>query len=128
MVEKLFFYEKLKKAPAWFAHTYAMVLVIVGWMIFAIEDIRELMTYLGIMLGMGGADFISSQAMYYLKNYFFVLIVLVLASLPIGKNIYSKIKESVKIVFEPLAIALVLIVCTAYLVDSTYNPFLYFRF
>lgn len=128
MIEKLFFYEKLKKAPAWLAHTYAMVLVVVGWMIFAIEDIHELIAYLGIMLGMGGADFISSQVMYYLKNYFFVLIVLVLASLPVGKNIYKKIKEPVKIVFEPLAIALALIVCTAYLVDSTYNPFLYFRF
>ena len=128
MVEKLFLYEKLKKVPAWMGHVYAMLLVVIGWMVFAIEDIHKLMGYLGIMFGAGGAKILSPQVIYYLQNYSVVLIVLFLASLPTGKKIYGKIKEPVKNIFEPFAIALVLIVCTAYLVDSTYNPFLYFRF
>lgn len=128
MVEKLFLYEKLKKVPAWIGHIYAMLLVVIGWMVFAIEDIHKLMGYLGIMFGAGGAKILSPQVIYYLQNYSVVLIVLFLASLPTGKKIYGKIKEPVKNIFEPFAIAVVLIVCTAYLVDSTYNPFLYFRF
>lgn len=128
MIEKLFLYNKLKKAPGWVGHVYTMLLVIVGWMIFAMEDIHRMTAYLGVMLGTSGAKFLSAQVLYYLKNYAVILMVLVFAALPMGKAIYGKMKEQIKCVFEPVAIVLMLLVCTAYLVDSTYNPFLYFRF
>ena len=128
MVEKLFLYEKLKKVPSIFAHFYAMFFVIGGWMIFAIEDIGRLKGYMGIMLGIGHAGFVSSQVIYYVRNYMCVFLLLLMASLPIGKNIYEKMREPVKKFFTPIAVAGVILVCTAYLVDSTYNPFLYFRF
>ena len=89
---------------------------------------KLLFKYLGTMIGVNGASLVSSHAAYYFKNYVVLFVVLILASLPLGKFIYSKFNDKVKNVFAPIAIAAVLIVCTAYLVDSTYNPFLYFRF
>ena len=121
-------YKRLQKIPAVFSHIYTLLLVIGGWMLFAIEDMGRLGKYLATMIGLNGAGFVSSQAMYYLQNYLVMFIVLIIASMPVGKFIYSKINDKVKSVIVPVAIAFVLVVCTAYLVDSTYNPFLYFRF
>lgn len=128
MVEKLFLYEKLKKIPSWISHCYAMFFVIGGWMIFAIEDFQKLTGYLGTMIGIGGAGLLSSQVLYYLRNYLAVLVILTVAGLPVGKKLYEKMPKNVQKVFSTVGVLFVLMVCTAYLVDSTYNPFLYFRF
>ncbi|MBE5926175.1 MAG: MBOAT family protein [Lachnospiraceae bacterium] len=128
MVEKLFLYKWLQKIPAIFSHIYTLLLVIGGWMLFAIEDSSRLFKYLGTMFAVNGADLISSQAVYCFRNYAVLFIALIIASMPVGKFIYGKMNDKVKNIFAPIAIAAVLIICTAYLVDSTYNPFLYFRF
>lgn len=128
IMEKLFLYKWLQKIPAVFSRIYTLLLVIGGWMLFAIEDMGRLLKYLAAMTGVNGTELISSQEMYYLKNYLLVFIILVFASMPVGKCVYEKISDRIKSVFVPVAVALVLVVCTAYLVDSTYNPFLYFRF
>ncbi|MBQ3666079.1 MAG: MBOAT family protein [Lachnospiraceae bacterium] len=127
-IEKLFLYKTLKKASSVFTHIYTMFFVVIGWMIFAIEDMRHLVKYLGVMFGIGSEGILSSQALYYLRDYGIVFVILIFACLPAGKYLYGKMKDSVKNLLVPAAIAIVLLLCTAYLVDSTYNPFLYFRF
>ena len=66
--------------------------------------------------------------LYYLRSYGPMLVILAIASLPAGKLLFAKIPEKVQTVVIPILIAAVLVISTAYLVDSTYNPFLYFRF
>ena len=65
---------------------------------------------------------------FYIKNYAVIFIAAILACLPLGKNLYNRIPVRVQSVLTPLLIVLVLVISTAYLVDASYNPFLYFRF
>ena len=128
MLEKAFLLQRLERAPAIVAHAYTMLLVIIGWTLFAIDDFSHLREYLGVMFGIGGAGFASAQVLYYLRDYGVTLVILIFASLPVGKKLYDRTPEKVRLIAVPVCIVLVLTLATAYLVDSTYNPFLYFRF
>ena len=128
MIEKLFLHKWLKKMHPLLLHIYTLILVVCGWMLFAIEDSGRLFDYFGAMTGFAGIPLISSQVLYYIKNYFTLFIVSICASMPVGKFIYNKLNDNIKNIIAPIGIACILIICTAYLVDSTYNPFLYFRF
>jgi len=127
-IEKAFLLKWLKKAPAVVSHIYTMFLVIIGWTLFAIDDVSMLGRYIGVMFGAGGAGFMSAQVLYYLRSYGPMLVILVIASIPLGKKLFNKLPEKVRSVLVPILIVFVLVTATAYLVDSTYNPFLYFRF
>ncbi len=127
-IEKAFLLKWLKKAPAAISHIYTMLLVIIGWALFAIDDISRLGEYLGAMFGFGGAALMSSQVLYYLRSFGPMLVILIFACLPAGKLLFAKIPEKVQTVIVPILVVFVLLISTAYLVDSTYNPFLYFRF
>ena len=105
-----------------------MFLVVIGWTLFAIDDVSTLGSYIGVMFGAGGAGLMSSQVLYYLRSYGPMLIILIIASIPLGKKLFNKLPEKVRAVLVPILIVFVLVIATAYLVDSTYNPFLYFRF
>ena len=105
-----------------------MFLVVIGWTLFAIDDVSLLGSYIGAMFGAGGAGFISSQVLYYLRSYAPMLVILIIASIPLGKNLFNKLPHKLRAVLVPILIVFVLVTATAYLVDSTYNPFLYFRF
>lgn len=128
MLEKAFLLKWLDKAPAAVSHIYTMLLVVIGWALFAIDDISQLGSYLGVMFGVGGAGCISPQVLYYLRSYGPMLVILLIACLPLGKQLFAKLPEKLRTVLVPILIVFVLLISTAYLVDSTYNPFLYFRF
>ena len=128
MLEKAFLLRWLERAPSIIAHAYTMLLVIIGWTLFAIDDFSHLREYLGVMFSIGSAGFASDQVLYYLRDYGVMLVILIFASLPVGKKLYDKTPERVRIIAVPVCIVLVLALATAYLVDSTYNPVLYFRF
>ena len=128
MLEKFFLLEKLKKAPALVGHVYTMALVLVSWAIFAIEDFSHLVSYLKVMFGLGGVPVQDGAFGYYLGSYLPILVIAAVASTPLGVKLFAKLPEKAK---QGAGVALVLaglLVCTAYLVDGTYNPFLYFRF
>ncbi len=128
VLEKAFVLEWLKKAPSIVCHIYTMFLVIVSWAIFAVEgSFSEILPYLSAMFG-GTGLIANTDFLYYLLNFGIVIIVCIIASTPFVSNSVKKTPEKV---FKPLSVILMFIalfVCTAYLVDSTYNPFLYFRF
>ena len=128
MIEKFFLLDKLKKAPAVVGHVYTMALVLVSWAIFAIEDFGHLVAYLKVMFGLGGVPLTDGSFVYYLTSYLPILCVAGAASTPLGVKLFHKLPEKGR---QAAGVALVLaglLVCTAYLVDGTYNPFLYFRF
>ncbi|MBE6953901.1 MAG: MBOAT family protein [Ruminococcaceae bacterium] len=126
MVEKAVLLKWLKKIPAVFSHIYTMVLVMLSWAIFAIEDFGTLGAYLGQLFG-GGA-FADAQFCYDVRSFAVLLVILVLASTPLPAKLYGRLSEKTRAVLAPVLVLLALVLSTAYLVDSTYNPFLYFRF
>jgi len=128
IVEKVFLTKWLEKIPRVFSHFYTMFLVIIGWIIFAMEDIRMGLAYLGKMFGLGETSFIQEVDLYYLRNYMIMLILVIFGSLPLGKIVIKKMPEKQKFIVTVVGMLFILFLSTGYLVDSTYNPFLYFRF
>ena len=128
MIEKFLLLDKLKKAPAVVGHLYTMVLVLISWAIFAIEDFGHLMAYLKVMLGLGGVPFANGSFVYYLTSYLPILCAAAVASTPVGVKVFRRLPLKIKEIAGVVLVLAGLVVCTAYLVDGTYNPFLYFRF
>ncbi|MCI8870078.1 MAG: MBOAT family protein [Lawsonibacter sp.] len=128
MLEKFFLLEPLKRAPAALAHLYTMFLVMVSWAVFALEDLSHLGGYLKVMFGLGGVPLADGVFGYYLLSYLPILAAAGLAATPLGAGIYRRMGARARQTACVLLTAAGLIVCTAYLVASTYNPFLYFRF
>ncbi|MBQ2956337.1 MAG: MBOAT family protein [Clostridia bacterium] len=128
VIEKAFLLKKLEKAPRPVSHAYALFFIVVGWAIFGVEDLGSLGMYLGAMFGgaQGGAWCAADG--YHLMNYAWLLPVLAVSSTPLGARLYGKIPARAAQWITPVLILAGLAVCTAYLVDATYNPFLYFRF
>ncbi len=127
VIEKTFLLKRLEKLPAWIGHVYALFLIVVGWAIFAVEDFGQLGGYLKAMFGFG-AGLMDGDFLYHFVNYLPILAIACVASTPLAKNLWKKLPEKAWKVALPVALLLGLVLSTAYLVDGTYNPFLYFRF
>ena len=128
MIEKFFLLKVLDKAPALVGHIYTMFFVLVSWAIFALEDFSHLTGYLKVMFGLGGVPLVNANLGYYLTSYLPILVVAALASTPLGVTVYRKLPHWAARCLCTVLVLAGLVICTAYLVDGTYNPFLYFRF
>ena len=126
IIEKLFLLKKLERAPV-LATVYTLLVAVCGWVLFDLPSLSAAVSYYGAMFGVGAAGAAAAD-FFYLKEYAVVFLVCILACLPLGKKLYDKLPGKVKAWLTPVMIAAVLILSTAYLVDATYNPFLYFRF
>ena len=118
----------LKKAPAAVGHIYSLILIVLGWVLFYFEDLGELAVFVGRLFGTSGflpdASLASS-----IISFIPLLIAAAVASTPLAGILYKKIKSKpVLCVFDNAACIAALLVCTAELVSSDYNPFLYFKF
>ena len=132
ILEKTFLLKLLKKLPHIIQRFYTFLAVLVGWVIFAFDSLPEGLRYLTVMFGAGGAPASDQRAVYLLLGNLILFVILILASTPkpsqwISK-LLSKTKEPAAGVLSLLFLASVTVLCFAYLVDSSYNPFLYFRF
>ena len=125
MVEKLLLGKWLEKLPRICRHFYAMVLVLISWAIFALEDLGQLGTYLKTMAGLNGAPMVNGQTLYYLRSFLPVLVIAAIGSTPLPVKLWNRVKNGM---IRILVLVVGLVLCTAYVVASTYNPFLYFRF
>ncbi len=128
MAEKFLLLNWLDRAPGLIGHLYTMFFVMVSWAIFAIEDFSQLGAYLKVMFGLGGVPLVNSNFGYYLTSYLPILCLAALASTPLGAALYRRLGTRTAQAVCALLIAGGLLVCTAYLVDGTYNPFLYSNF
>ena len=130
MIEKLFLLRWLDKVPAIISRVYTLFFVVLGWLLFVSEDLSAGMVHLGNMFGVGTTAFASGLDVYNLTRNLLFFATLAVACTPLPKRIYTKLVEKsdkMRVLFAILGIAATL-VCLAYLVDSSYNPFLYFRF
>ena len=130
IVEKLFVYKWLQKAPAVLAHIYTMFFVCISWLIFYFTDLGEGLTCLKAMFGVGVSSFATPTVVYDLLRYLPLLAVCVLAATPLPKRIFDALKNRFVTMryAQVLLLAGAFLVITAYLVDSTFSPFLYYRF
>lgn len=132
-VEKAFLLKYINKLWKPIRHVYALLLILIGWVLFTFDDLGVTIEYLKVMFGFYDVPLINNQFMYYLYTNLILIIVLIVFSTPIFKklckmNISNNKNTMIKDFFVPAGLFLILFVSTAYLVDSTYNPFLYFRF
>ena len=104
------------------SHIYSIFFILLGWAIFAVVDLRQLKILLNEMFSISK----NSQCIYYLRNYGITFIIAVVFSTPLVKNIYNRVIKSD--VLNTFILMSIFLLCIAYLVDATYNPFLYFRF
>ena len=130
MIEKTFLLDKLKKAPAFVSHIYTLFFILFGWLLFVFEDLSAGFVWLGNMFGVGTAAAVSAGDVYNLVRNLIFFVILAIAATPLPKQLYRRLTEKLtaaRIVASAGGIVM-LLVCMAYLVDSSFNPFLYFRF
>ena len=125
VIEKLLIGNFLAKLPDVLRHLYVLILVMISWVIFALEDSEQLSIYLHAMAGLNDTTLLNSQTLYYLRSFLPVLILAGILSTPIAANLWNRINSKL---IHLLILILGMVLCTAYVVASTYNPFLYFRF
>ncbi|KAF5065667.1 Peptidoglycan O-acetyltransferase [anaerobic digester metagenome] len=126
ILEKYILRNVLVRTPGAVKHLYTLLVAAVGWGIFAIEDLGRCWAYLRVCFG-GGALW-SARDGYLLKSYGLTLVILTLASTTLGLRLWERLSERARQIAAPVLMLAGLTVCTAYLVDNSYNPFLYFRF
>ncbi len=132
IIEKLFLLKGLKKLKV-LNHIYVMFFVILSFVLFDSLSITEAAKNIGAMFGAGSLPLISTEAVYYLKSYAVILIVGAVGSTPLPSYLVNKAKtlkagNVAMNILEPVCLVLLLVVCTAFLIDGSFNPFLYFRF
>ena len=125
--EKVFLLKYLDRSSV-FSRVYTILAAVFGWMLFQLNSLGEVIAYWGAMTGIGITALYDTGDLYLLRSFGIVMIAAVLSATPLGKRIYGRLPARVKGLISPFLILLALVVCTAYLVDATYNPFLYFRF
>ena len=119
----------LQKLPNALRHGYVMLAVIFSFVLFNANSLSQAAGDMAGMLGLGGLPLISAPAVYYLKSYGLLFLLGILGATPLVKTLARKAADTKAAwVLEPLVLAALLLVCTAYLVDGSFSPFLYFRF
>ncbi len=131
LLEKFIWGKALLKAPKVLQHIYAMFFVVIGWALFAFDDSEKLVNNLKNMFFANGLPVINDMTVSKLLGFMVTFAVLVIASTPLCRWAGEKIKKKSVLAFDMIqmiSILLLLTLSVAYIVSSTYNPFLYFRF
>ena len=133
ILEKTFLLKKLEKVPSIISRIYVLILVMISFIIFNAENIVQAMQQIGGLIGITEKSIITNTTIYYLKSYSLIILISIIASTPIIKKTIIKLKENsylktIMNILEPIVLSALLIICTGYLVDNSFNPFLYFRF
>lgn len=126
LLEKFVLKKYIDKLPDFVKHTYTIILVFIGWMIFAFDDSKYLF---GFIKALTSNKFVDSAFLYYFKNYFLILVIATVFSLPVYPKVKEKMNNTIFTSLLSISIYVILFIITlSYLVSDTYNPFLYFRF
>lgn len=133
VVEKFLLFRYWERVPVWLQHVYTMLLVMISWVIFAAEDLQAVTAsgYLRAMFGLGGLPAVNRGAFFYLFQYGLILLAAGYFSTPHFKRLMNAIEQKEQkwvwnLVTSGYVIAF--LACIAFIVNSSYNPFLYFRF
>ena len=126
ILERFVFKDLLARTPVWVKRAYTLAVVFVGWGVFAMEDLGVCGQYLKVCFG--GGPLWSAPDGCRLRSWAVILLLLALGSTTLALDLWRKLPQRGRKVLTPVLMALGLALSTAYLVDGSYNPFLYFRF
>lgn len=131
-IEKLGFKKFLDKNKI-IGHVYVILAVLLGFVLFNADSLSQTASDIAGLFSFGSLPLYTGTALYYLRSYGVIIIVGIIGATPLVRNTAAKIRDSaggekVINVLEPIVMTLLLVVVTAYLVDGSFNPFLYFRF
>ncbi|MGG4395822.1 MBOAT family O-acyltransferase [Paenibacillus thiaminolyticus] len=132
-LEKLFLGSWLERLWRPVRHAYLIAAALFGWVLFGLDDMASIANYMGKMLGLGDSVLLGGTDMYNLRNYGLLLVILVISATPLAARVSALLQrrpalQTAVSVADYALLAGMLFASTAYLVDGTYNPFLYFRF
>ena len=120
---------QLAKLPTVLRRFYVLLLVVISFVLFNAESFSQAGSDLARMFGFGGIPAVTEATLYYLRSYGVLFAAGFIGATPLVKTIAAKIRATkIGAVLEPLALILLLLLCTASLVDGSFSPFLYFRF
>lgn len=124
IIERAGLLKVLENCPSFVSHVYLLFVIMISWVFFSLESGSQIISYFKAMFGLGSGGFISRETVYNLSNYGMIFIIGIVFATPIMNTLKGKLKPWMLYVFYAAMMGL----STAYLVDSTFNPFLYFRF
>lgn len=129
-IEKLFLLKALDKLPRLFRHAYALLLIVIGWVIFASDDVSVMLPYLGSMFGANGA--LGGMDVYTLLTRAALMVICCVASTELPKRLFvtaaGKMNEKAAFTVKSILTLALLALSVVFLIGDSYNPFLYFRF
>ena len=131
MIEK--WVPAIGKLPVVLRRIYVLLVVVLGFVLFNAADMNQAASDIAGMFGFGGVPLVTAETLYYLRSYGVVLILALIGSTPVVRDLAKRLASGARTarltaVLEPAVLAVLLLLCTAYLVDGSFNPFLYFRF
>ena len=120
----------LKQLPNALSHVYVMLVVIISFVIFNANSMAQAGQDLAAMFGLSGLPLVTQEAVYYLRSYGILLLAGIIGATPLPYKLFTRCAERWPVTawLLPVGSLVLLLVCTAYLVDGSFNPFLYFRF
>ena len=123
----------IQKLPKVLGHIYVMLMVTLGFVLFNAESLPQAMGDIAGMFGLAGVPLVTKETLYYLSSYGLLFAAGFIGATPMIRDTAKKLSENPKCskvvaVLEPVFLLALLLVCTAYLVDGSFSPFLYFRF
>ena len=129
VIEKFLFKKFLEKSPKILSRFYVLLIVMISFIIFSGNSTTQIFKNLGGLIGINTSAFASLESIYYLKSFFVVLLIGIIGATKLPTNIANNIKiQKLRNVLEPIFLLVILVLSTSYIIDSTFNPFLYFRF
>ena len=119
----------LQRLPTVLRHGYVLLAVLLSFVLFNAETISQAGQDFACLFGLGGLPLVTAETLYYLRSYTVLFLLGFLGATPLVRNVGRRLEHTrMAAVAEPIALVLLLLVCTAYLVDGSFSPFLYFRF
>ena len=133
IIEKIFLNKFMEKLPSFIRRIYVLFIVMILFIIFNSDNMQVALTNIKGLFGMNGEVFINDYTLHYLKSYLPILIIALFGATPFIKTLIDKLRKNRYVnniinILEPIFIVMILFVVTSYLIDNSYNPFLYFRF
>ena len=133
IIEKIFLNKFMEKLPSFIKRIYVLFIVMILFIIFNAENMSVALTNIKGLFGMNGEVFVNDYTLHYLKSYLPLLIISLFGTTPFIKILIDKLRKNKYVnnvinILEPILIVMILVVVTSYLIDNSYNPFLYFRF
>ncbi|SHK45123.1 alginate O-acetyltransferase complex protein AlgI [Hathewaya proteolytica DSM 3090] len=132
MIEKFVLKKVFSKMPSIILHLYTILVISFGWVIFDAQNVNSAFSIMKNMMGIGINGLAGVESLYYFRSYVGVFIVAIIGCTPIPSYLIKKIRcgrqGNVVLILQPVFVLLLMVAITAYLVDGSFNPFIYFRF